>query len=210
MQCFNCLDEVDPPDSMAHLACGHTWCKGCLNEIVKIGLRQRNDWPPFCCDTEGMDLDAVRSSLDADVVDLLDRSREELDCNNPVYCHVPQCSKFISVDTGGDQGQFVRCPKCHEFTCVECKAGKDKHVKSGECPDLITKEDKELAEKEGWKQCPNKRCQKLIELTEGCRAMRCECGTTFCFECGHTMDLEDGKCPCSREGYGVPGAAPTR
>lgn len=195
---------------MAHLACGHTWCKACLNAIVMLGLRERNAWPPFCCKTEGVDLDAVRSSLDANVVDLLDLIGEELDSNNPIWCHVPQCSKFIPVDTGSDQGQFVRCPKCHEFTCAECKAGKDKHVKLGECPELITKEDKELAEKEGWKQCPNKRCQKLIEMAEGCREMTCECGTVFCYECGHTIDLKDGKCPCSRPRHGDAGAGRTR
>lgn len=210
MQCYICTEGGDPPDSLVHLACGHTWCKGCLNETVMFGLRQRTAWPPFCCKTEGVDLDSVRSSLDTNLVDLLDLIREELDCNNPIYCHVPQCSKFIPVDTGSDQGQFVRCPKCHEFTCVECKAGKHKHVKSGECPDLISKEDKELAEKEGWKQCPNKRCQKLIELAGGCRLMECECGVAFCFECGHMLDLEDMQCPCSRPRHGGAGAAQTR
>lgn len=192
---------------MVHLACGHTWCKGCLNKIVMMGLRERTARPPFCCRTEGVNVDALRSSLDANVVDLLDRMRQELDYINPIYCHVPQCSKFIPVDTGSDQGQFVRCPKCHEFTCMECKAAKDKHVKSGECPDLISKEDKELAEKAGWKQCPNKRCQKLIEKAGGCRFMECECGTAFCYECGHMYDLEDKPCPCFRPRHGGAGAA---
>lgn len=194
-------DSAHPPDGIVQLPCGDLWCKPCLNGAVNHILVNRSSWPPFCHD---IDINEVRTSLDDHLFHVLDQVKDELQSDNPVFCHVAQCSKFIPVDAGSDQGQFVRCPECHEFTCVECKAAKDQHVKPQECPDLITKEDKELAEKKGWKQCPNKRCQKLIEWAEGCPRMKCDCGTIFCYECGKLMKLEDGACPCLMPGARIP------
>lgn len=176
-----------------HLNCRHTWCNICLNVLVNRGIRNRGFWPPTCC--KPIDINDLRPILDDNVVRVLDQNIDELQSDNPVYCHVAKCSKFILVDKGSDQGQFVRCPECHAFTCVECKAAKDKHVQPLlECPDLITEEDKELAKKEGWKQCPNKRCQRLIERPEGCQFMICACGTYFCYDCG--SQVENGTCSC--------------
>lgn len=74
---------------------------------------------------------------------------------------------------------------------MECKRSKDQHVKPRECPELISKEDKELAEKEGWRQCPKKGCQNLISKNGGCRVIECEYGTHFCFDCGGLVRLNE-------------------
>lgn len=198
MQCWICIDAIYPPDDAVQLTCGHTWCKHCLKEEVVHSLQNRNWWPPRCCKPIGIDVSAVRSSLDEDLVQRMDETMEVFQSDNPVFCHFPKCGKFIPVNTDSDQGQFVHCTKCQRLTCVECKAAKDKHINPHECPDLISKEDKKLAEKEGWRQCPNKRCQKMLEKGDGCETMICVCGTKFCFDCGIVMNNQGGKCACGK------------
>lgn len=129
---------------------------------------------------------------------------EELQSEDPTFCHVPKCSAFIPVDADNDHGQFIRCQQCHELTCVKCKGPKDQHVKPDECPDLISKEDKELVKKKGWKQCPNKKCRKVIARSKGCPLMTCECGTAFCYKCGGMFD-EDMNCKCADKSDGDDG-----
>lgn len=182
-----------------HLNYGHIWCKGCLNRHVFTSLESRGTWPPPCCQRHVIDIDAVRPSLEDHVIKRLDCIRAELECENPVYCHVPTCSELIPVPTSSDESGFIRCPKCHELTCVICKAAKDKHTKPRQCPELISEEDKELAKRKGYRQCPNERCQSLIERTGGCERITCKCGTDFCYNCGRQFDQTSdhaSPCPC--------------
>lgn len=50
--------------------------------------------------------------------------------------------------------------------------------------------------------CPNRECGKVVELSEACNAMHCQCGTDFCYICGEPADhsgnhweKEGGGCP---------------
>ena len=60
---------------------------------------------------------------------------------------------------------------------------------------IIAQDDKTLADGAGWKQCPG--CRNLVERTDGCDHMMCECGTAFCYRCGGA--LHNGM-PCECEG----------
>ena len=63
---------------------------------------------------------------------------------------------------------------------------------------MISQEDKELAEQEGWKLCPNTKCGKLVERIDGCNSMICPCGTNFCYGCG--QEIKYGMpCGCNGE-----------
>ncbi|KAA8546014.1 hypothetical protein F0562_020535 [Nyssa sinensis] len=51
----------------------------------------------------------------------------------------------------------------------------------------------ELVERKKWMRCPH--CNYCIELTQGCRIIKCRCGTNFCYECGRNMNHQ--RCDCN-------------
>jgi hypothetical protein len=51
-----------------------------------------------------------------------------------------------------------------------------------------------------WQQCPDRHCQRRVELSEACNHISCQCGMGFCFICGKEADGESdhwrkGGCP---------------
>ncbi|RYP85303.1 hypothetical protein DL770_005049 [Monosporascus sp. CRB-9-2] len=193
-KCPACTFEV-APDEIVYLVCGHPWCKDCLNNNLRASLSSRQNYPPRCCRStpNGIDLSAIQAYLDEDVLLRFIDVGEEYASKDPTFCFDPRCGAFIPVSETQSQqnAQWVTCQHCKKITCTECKGDKDLHPTPEQHPDLISKEDRELAEKEGWKQCPNQKCRKMIERTEGCDHMKCECGTHFCYQCGRHLDDRD-------------------
>ncbi|EKX35950.1 hypothetical protein GUITHDRAFT_62139, partial [Guillardia theta CCMP2712] len=78
------------------------------------------------------------------------------------------------------------CPACRRSYCLKCKA---KWHQTTSCEDNAmlnsgSKEDRKflgLVSRKGMKKCPS--CNFWVEKSEGCNAMRCRCGTTFCWRC---------------------------
>ncbi|RYP14428.1 hypothetical protein DL765_006371 [Monosporascus sp. GIB2] len=201
-KCPACTLEVSP-NEIVYLVCGHPWCKDCLNNNLRASLSSRQNYPPRCCRStpNGIDLSAIQAYLDEDVLLRFIDVREEYASKDPTFCFDPKCGTFIPVpETESQQtAQWVTCQRCKKVTCTECKGDKDLHPTPEQHPDLISKEDRELAEKEGWKQCPNRKCRKMIERTEGCDHMECECGTHFCYQCGRHLggrDVTEMACNC--------------
>lgn len=105
------------------------------------------------------------------------------------------------------------CSKCLQATCSRCGCGRIAHaathreIEIRQCPqvDVAEKQLLALAKREGWQRCPE--CHVMIERTEGCNEMTCECGQIFCYACGeafedHVQDCEpDHYSDIEEEGY---------
>ncbi|KIW83364.1 hypothetical protein Z517_02609 [Fonsecaea pedrosoi CBS 271.37] len=174
MNCRACFDTMKHP---IYLDCGHTYCRLCLNELVRVGTANRIQWPPTCCFSgRPMDVSSIRQHLDEEVLSRYLEVSEEYSTRNPIYCSNKFCSLHIPPSQIEDNKEkFVLCSKCRAETCVECKQGRSDHVgiegttcKSPEA--LMDERDCKLARSKQWKQCPS--CKNLVERTEGCDQIR--------------------------------------
>lgn len=176
------------------LPCAHARCKDCLNENVRVGLSSRMNYPPKCCGP--IDVTEIFDYLDEDVRASWLEKREEYDDVAPVYCAVKECSVYLNKDQLVEEGKWALCTGCNVKTCTGCLCLQSAHqVGSSECPERIDKMDKDLMVKKGWKSCP--RCGNMIERTDGCDHMVCDCGQEFCYSCGR---LIAGAIPCNCAG----------
>ena len=206
-ECPACSSIVSA-DEIVYLACGHPWCKDCLNNNIRAALTQRSTWPPHCCEytrDDGINVMSIQSHLDDDVLLRMFEVGEEFMSKNPVFCFDPKCSEFIPDPEKGkseERGQWATCLHCYKVTCVQCKGAKDLHPTPDEHPDIFTKENRDLSDQQGWKQCPNPNCHHIIEKLDGCDHMECDCGTHFCYRCGRPLEEAGGEidglaCNCS-------------
>lgn len=211
--CLVCGSEFGVNEAI-YLNCGHGWCRDCLNSSARIALGNRNDYPARCCANtpDGIDISVLQNHLDEDILLRFATVYEEYSCKDPTFCFNPRCGAFISaskVETRRPSSQWATCQHCSKTTCIECKGDKDLHPSPDQHLDLLSKEDRELSEKQGWKQCPNPSCRKMIERIDGCDHMRCQCGTNFCYRCGrpltHSGNLTDLACNCEGQNPWVEG-----
>lgn len=172
----------------------HVRCKDCLNENVRIGLSSRANYPPKCCGP--FDIVDIFEYLEEDVRAAWFDKREEYEDIAPVYCAVKECSQYLTKEKLFGDGKWALCDKCCIKTCTGCLCLESAHEEgSAECPERISKMDKELMVKAGWKPCP--RCAHMIERSDGCDHMECHCGQHFCYTCGRLLD---GAIPCNCSG----------
>lgn len=161
---------------------------------MQFGFSSRQNFPPKCCQSlpNGIELASVKDYLDDELVLRLTELLEEYETDDPTYCANPKCGIFIPTrDAMVDR--YIACPQCDTQTCLRCNGPKDLHTKPLQCPEIISKEDRELVEREGWKQCPRLKCRKVVARSEGCDHMECVCGTEFCYRCGRELNPdEDG------------------
>ncbi|KAK5087431.1 hypothetical protein LTR70_007741 [Exophiala xenobiotica] len=82
-------------------------------------------------------------------------------------------------------------------TCTACLHVESDHdpTTPSTCPDRIERMDKDLFTKRGWKSCPS--CREMIEKSNGCDHMQCDCGHEFCYQCGRSYT---GGMPCNCHG----------
>jgi hypothetical protein len=112
------------------------------------------------------------------------------------------CGTFIGVRQRATKANILclgRCTECKHMTCMVCDQCHQNPVVifEHECTGK-SRIDEERARaffglKRGkdWQQCPNRDCQRRIELSEACNHMSCPCGTGFCFICGKEANGED-------------------
>lgn len=194
--CPACFGEFDASDLTVFLNCGHKWCADCLNSNYRAALQNRNNFPPRCCDT-ALEHESVQNFLDEDLLIELITKLDEFNDPDPIYCQTPKCTGGYIPRLRID-GQWASCSECRKSTCVECKAPASDHPMPQMHPKMLAKLDEELAEKEGWKQCPG--CKNIVERIEGCDFMTCQCGHAFCYRCGGTL-MNNMPCVCQ----GTPG-----
>ncbi|KIX98954.1 uncharacterized protein Z520_05415 [Fonsecaea multimorphosa CBS 102226] len=197
VKCRACFDEVAAPIS---LDCGHSYCRSCLNQLVRAGTANKMSWPPRCCFSwPRVDIGSIQPHLDEEVFSRYLNVFEEYSTRDPVYCSNKFCSLWIpSSQIQDNKEKFVSCTKCRVQTCVECKQGHDDHVgaEGTTCKnleELMDERDRKLAETKLWKQCPS--CKNLVERIDGCDQIQCSCGTRFCYKCGtNTSSVTQCRC----------------
>ena len=182
-------ESVVQDNELVYLTCGHVWCSDCLNNNLRAALSARTMFPPRCCiaTPNGIDMTVVEGYLEDDVLIRYLNVGEEYASSDPTFCSDVKCGVFINVPTD-NTSQWASCAKCHKSTCIQCKGAYLDHPTPDVHPELISREDKELAEREGYKQCPNSKCRKLLERIDGCDHMTCDCGNHFCYRCGRSLN----------------------
>ena len=202
-------ESVVQDNELVYLTCGHVWCSDCLNNNLRAALSNRTLFPPRCCNAtpNGIDMTVLQEYLEDDVLNRYLNVGEEYVSSDPTFCANVKCGAFIKVSTG-NTSQWALCAKCNLSTCIQCKGAFPAHSSPTSHPELISKEDKELAEREGYKQCPNSKCRKLLERIDGCDHVTCVCGTNFCYHCGRSLDygsVEGMACNCQGQNQWMDG-----
>jgi hypothetical protein len=142
----------------------------------------------------------------------------ELQASTSFLCPTPACefaaelSSESAGSTGGGATRGVRfaCPCCQVEYCLVCRLP----WHGGEAclgpPDGREggggAEDRSFlrhAGRRGLQRCP--KCRFWVEKSEGCNAVLCRCGTTFCWRCGGDVNGDAG-CACMRDVASLPEA----
>lgn len=154
-QCKICMDDL-ALDAIVRINCGCVYCSTCLNDHIMHGLSSRANYPARCCDREGIDIGDVSPYLNDEVIMRWSEVEAEYKERLPMYCQNKECSAHIPASRLGVDSKFIDCNSCHTDTCKECKqwrfdhGGKEMEV----CPeDIVSKEDRELADSEKWSKC---------------------------------------------------------
>jgi hypothetical protein len=191
--CPACTVEFDPNEPTVFLNCGDRWCVDCLNDNYRAALKNRKDFPPKCCDIP-LDHESIQDFLDEGILVELATKIDEYNDADPVYCQTPKCTGGY-IPKSRIKGQWAGCQVCSQSTCVECKGPASEHLEPQIHPKPLSKLDEDLATREGWKRCPG--CKNMVERSEGCNFMTCECGHNFCYQCGGSLQ---NNMPCLCQG----------
>lgn len=204
---------------MFRLTCNCLWCRACLNTNVRLSLNGQDRFPPKCCgdSDRGIDLVHAQVCLDDTVAARLASRWDELHDPDPTYCANPRCGQFVPADDedkrgrGTTQTRFRYCSGCGEWVCTRCKRRSMHHpvhqeeeeegrVVFGRCPESVDEATRELLRQNDWRVCP--KCYKVIERTDGCNTVKCNCGELFCYNCGiqiRPMNNYHAACGCESE-----------
>lgn len=188
-QCTICCEEQQDAQKAAILLCGCVYCSSCIKARFTLAIRAEYLFPAECCG-QAMDLSYIYDLLPANILRIYKVKAKEYGSTDRTYCANTDCLAFITKKS--IQGNKAFCTKspCDTVSCVKCK-GK---WHEGDCPadealEMVLAE----AKKHSWKRCA--KCGALIEHTEGCAQMRCQCGHQFCYCCNATWRT----CYCTQD-----------
>ncbi|XWS26526.1 hypothetical protein CRYUN_Cryun26dG0039100 [Craigia yunnanensis] len=193
--CEICVEPKHANESFNIKGCSHAYCMDCMIKYVASKLQDKItaiSCPVGNC--EGLlEPEYCRNILPREV---FDRWGEAL-CEAMIlgserfYCPFKDCSMLL-IDDGGQVVMESECPNCRRLFCAQCKVPWHTGIECGEFQRLH-KDEREredimlmkLAKEKKWARCP--KCRFVVERTQGCRSMRCRCGTAFCYDCGITQ-----------------------
>ncbi|KAF5622953.1 e3 ubiquitin ligase ARI4 [Fusarium sp. NRRL 52700] len=168
-ECVICFE-----DAHVRAPCGHNYCYPCYRNLLRIGLRSQEEFPPRCCQLMN-EADVALARAPA-LVHLFRQVQEEANVpiHDRLYCHDSNCKAFIPPDRNG------HCLLCDTHTCRDC--GEQSHP-GQPCREGAAEEDVWATMDENRTvNCPG--CGRMIELAEACNHMTCVCRQEFCFICG--------------------------
>ncbi|GAA5900672.1 hypothetical protein JCM6882_000936 [Rhodosporidiobolus microsporus] len=194
----------------------HLLCLGCAVGYLtrKIDDRSRKVFPVTCveCTYELTDLDA--SHILGKVNMEAWHFRKLLDTAPPLYCPNKRCSVRVLRHEDQDENRAM-CPACKQCICVKCETmyhtGMDcEQFQALPAEQRANPEDislHQLAATQNWKRCPG--CRAMIERTQGCWHMTCDCGKEWCWGCEgdwlRRRGEQSGRCarepPCELWGH---------
>ncbi|XP_022732329.1 E3 ubiquitin-protein ligase RNF144A-like [Durio zibethinus] len=192
--CEICVEPKQANESFNIKGCSHAYCTVCMIKYVASKLQDKItaiSCPVGNC--EGLlEPQYCRNILPREVFDRWgDALCEAIILGSErFYCPFKDCSMLL-IDDGGQVVKESECPNCRRLFCAQCKVPWHAGIECGEFQGL-DKDEREredimlmkLAKDKKWSRCP--KCRFVVERTEGCRLMRCRCGTAFCYDCGTT------------------------
>ncbi|CAI9769077.1 unnamed protein product [Fraxinus pennsylvanica] len=199
--CEICIEPMILPDRKFKNKnkCSHPFCTDCIIKYIQVKLRDDNvgniKCPAMNCN-QFLDPISCRSviglSLFVKWCDVL--------CESVIlgvdrsYCPYTNCNALIVNECGGNLKKS-KCPSCKNWFCFQCKrvwhAGFGCE-ESGELRDRNDVAFGRLVEQKKWVRCP--RCRHFVELTEGCRIIKCRCSINFCYKCGKQVHQHWCRC----------------
>ncbi|CAE8674833.1 unnamed protein product [Polarella glacialis] len=104
----------------------------------------------------------------------------------------PACDYMVQMSDHSDGVVQCRDPACGIASCRWCREKDHRPLKCDEVEKdgevkIRTFLEERMAEA-SLRRCPNPKCHKPYERTEGCNHIRCPCGTHSCYLCGQEMD----------------------
>ncbi|XP_021276952.1 E3 ubiquitin-protein ligase RNF144A-like [Herrania umbratica] len=193
--CEICIEPRQANESFNIKGCSHAYCKDCM--IKYVASKVQNKITAITCpvaNCEGLlEPEYCRNILPREVFDRWGDALCEATIlgSERFYCPFKECSTLL-IDDGGQAVRESQCPNCRRLFCAQCKVPWHAGVECGEFQRLHTDERQredillmKLAKDKKWARCPT--CRFVVERTEGCRYMRCRCGSAFCYDCGSTQ-----------------------
>lgn len=195
-RCSVCFEEGLPGFDFP---CDHYNCKNCMKALLRTALKDSSLLPLRCCEIP-IDMSVVEWILKKSEADKLKARVMEMEATHKMFC--PTCSQFINLDlVDTTETASYPCPYiCGTQLCLSCATVdhplitcEENKARHGGSDDVFM----DLAQKEGWKQCPN--CSFMIELHTGCNHMTCMvCRHQFCYQCLRQWDSTTGLCSSGR------------
>ncbi|KAF2497954.1 hypothetical protein BU16DRAFT_537538 [Lophium mytilinum] len=190
--CVVCEDEEKEETPLRETGCGeHSMCDACLEQVFRLALTDESKYHPQCCGLEESVLlvDDFEQYLPFELVfDYRVKEREySVLARSRTYCGSKTCGKFIHPDNyKQDPADSALCDACNQLTCTKCATLMD-----SKGPHTCVISEAEVKFQEAVKEHKYQRCTEcnfVIELTEACNHISCECGREFCYICGKNWD----------------------
>jgi len=171
--CVVCADDVDVASRSSVTLpkpCGHTYCRGCIQEYVKKCCDDKEIFPPRCCGIRVPLDETVNNLLGQELAHRLELMIAEHDDNDKLYCSNLRCSRYLrqsALPRRRIPVRSIRCTACNHSTCRSCK-----YSSHGDRPcgaSLAEDQVRALGAINGWRQCH--RCKTMVERIEGCTHM---------------------------------------
>ncbi|CAF1038365.1 unnamed protein product [Didymodactylos carnosus] len=191
-ECVICMNDAN----YCLQGCGHPYCRDCLIQYLstKFDTSLGNEKLKITCVVDKCNslllIRDIKTILGATNLSKLARASFQAFLKTDkdmLRCIGDDCNQIYRESKHPDS--YV-CDGCSKMYCVKCKVEYHTGVTCESYQEMLKKREeenrlsKEAMETHGYKPCPS--CKAYIEKTDGCNAMRCNCGIGFCWLCGFT------------------------
>ncbi|KAK3707315.1 hypothetical protein LTR37_012159 [Vermiconidia calcicola] len=169
-------------------------CAPCVRRIFSTSMSSEAYFPPRW-GGHALDIWDFRHVIDTIFLAQFQKKADEWTCppNERIYCRrtdpprrPEECATFL--------GRRTDSKKCRHTSDAEGKEAKIKH----HCDPSVEQELRQrafhgLKRSKDYQDCPNPKCQRRVELSDGCNCIQCpSCKIEFCYICGRKASEESG------------------
>ena len=190
--CMICSSEESKVRLLLDAPCGRHWvCSDDVASFFENATNNESLFPPKCCGQTLM-LRDYEEHVPLDVAGAY-KAKEQGEyavlTRHRVYCAHPPCAKFLHpashIQDPDTKSSYAVCgvTDCGNLTCIDCKTLIHNGIQNHECKiDENEVKFRQMVTQEGYQECTG--CGAIIELTDACNHITCECGHSFCYVCG--------------------------